>query len=543
MSYSGVRPGSTEDLMYGGGVHPATGDANNPFRQDMQVLYMQRNWGVMDLVSNGNEFLREYCRKTGARPVNQDTGQGFPPDTLVYTGGWFSRRPIIRQEPQEPEDAWYSRIDLSVLSPYTVRLIDNAASLILRRAIKIEGNGYWEVFAEDVDGWGSSINEFARRVLRSALTYGHSGILVDYPPLVPGVRTMADERMLGNRRPYFVGVSAPHILGWRQAAPYPTAPMTQLRLYETTTVPDGDYGQVSVEQVRVITPDRYETYRRTSNAVNGDRVPVQSGQNQLRQIPFVPLYTNRTGFLTSMPPLIDVAELNLTHYQAQADHLHAMHVAAQQKLVLEGFNESSVISGVNYAISMEPGSKAYVIQADSSSFGEKRELLLNLENQMSTLGVTKLLGQKFVAESADAKRVDQAQANSVMAIISLELQSVLNQTFALAASYLNITPPRVQIDRDFDFYRLLGQDAGVLSNMLKEGQMTPEMFVQTMRQGEWYSDTADVEREVAFIRENMVTKKEEMEQEQDQAQMQAERLSLAMQRPDPAQPVQPEDGN
>ena len=46
---------------------------------------------------------------------------------------------------------------------------------------------------------------------------------------------------------------------------------------------------------------------------------------------------------------------------------------------------------------------------------------------MSTLGVTKLFGQKFVAESAEAKRIDQAQSNSVLAIISQELESALNQ--------------------------------------------------------------------------------------------------------------------
>ena len=540
----GIRPGSTADLVQGGGVHAASGDADNPFRCDVQVHYMTRNWDVMDLVTHGNEFLRQYCRRTGARPLDTDTGLGFPPDTVLYTGGWDSRRPIIRQEPREPVDAWYARIDLSVLSPFTVRLIDNAASLILRRAITIEGNPYWRDFSEDVDGWGSSINEFARRILRSSLTYGHAGLLVDFPPFVD-VANLTQERAIPGRRPYFVSYDAPHILGWRQAAPYPTAPMSQVRLFERTTLPEGMYGQTEVEQCRVITPDQFMVYRRTPGGADAEAIPPQGGANTLGAIPFVPLYTNRTGFLTSMPPLVDIAELNLTHYQKQADQLHALHIAAMPQLVLEGWSEmeASTAKGVNFALNMDPGNKAYYINADASSFNAQEAKLASLEAQMSTLGVTKLLGQKFVAESADAKRVDQAQANSVMAIISLELQSVLNQAYGIAARYLNISPPTISIDRDFDFYRLLGQDVGVLADATKEGLVSPEMWVKTLKQGEWYSDTADLDAEIAYVEENMTTAKEDMAQQQQMEAERAERLSEAMANPQNGQEPAEEDSD
>ena len=162
--------------------------------------------------------------------------------------------------------------------------------------------------------------------------------------------------------------------------------------------------------------------------------------------------------LTSSPPMIDIANLNITHYQRQADLIHALHIAAMPILIIEGWEDpdDKLPVGVNYGMITTPGNKVYYVNADSGSFAAQQEEIMALQTQMSNLGISKLLGQKFVAESADAKRIDQAQANSVLATISQELEQALNQSFAFAARYLGIEPPTVTLDRDFDFYRLLG---------------------------------------------------------------------------------------
>jgi hypothetical protein len=115
---------------------------------------------------------------------------------------------------------------------------------------------------------------------------------------------------------------------------------------------------------------------------------------------------------------------------------------------------------------------------------------------MSTLGVTKLLGQKFVAESADAKRIDQAQSNSVLAIISQELESALNQAFDFASRYVGIEPPRIKVDRDFDFYRLIGQDVSVLSQLNESGKISDRLLLDVLRRGEVLPDNVDIEAEL-----------------------------------------------
>jgi hypothetical protein len=442
---------------------PPTGAvvSESPFVRSLDVIAMMPDWGVMAAVTRGTNYIR-------------DLSETYLP-----------------QEPREDEDAYRTRVDRSVLSPYTSRLVEVAAGAILRKPIRIEGDPYWLELANDIDGLGSNINEYARRALVSSLTYGHSAILVDYPAAA-GARNLAEERAQG-RRPYFVHVDAPQIWGWRKETG--TNRLLQVRIHDYDVRPLNDFGEEQIEQMRVIYPGKYDLYTLGQEVVEF----TASGGYSLDEIPLVPIYSNRRGLLISLPPLLDIANLNITHYQRQADLIHALHIAAMPTLVLEGWDDTTGSStmGVNYAIAMQPGNKAYYVQADATSFDAQMNELESLASQMSTLGVTKLFGQKFVAESAEAKRIDQAQSNSVLSILSQELESCLNQAFAFAARYVGMEPPTIVVDRDFDYYRLIGQDVSVLAQLNEMGKISDAMLLEILRRGEILPDTVDVEAEVA----------------------------------------------
>jgi hypothetical protein len=441
---------------------------------------MMPDWSVMAAVTNGTNYLR-------------DMSETYLP-----------------QEPREDDDAYQTRVDRSVLSPYTSRLIETAAGAILRKPIHIEGDPYWLEIAQNIDGLGSNINEYARRALVSSLTYGHSAILVDYPAAA-GAMNLAEERAMG-RRPYFVHVDAPQIWGWRKEPV--TNRLTQVRIHDYDVRPLNEFGEEQIEQMRVIYPGRYDLYTLGQEVVEF----TSTGGYSLDEIPLVPIYSNRRGLLISQPPLLDIANLNITHYQRQADLIHALHIAAMPTLVLEGWDDTtgSATMGVNYAIAMQPGNKAYYVQADATSFDAQMAELQSLESQMSTLGVTKLFGQKFVAESAEAKRIDQAQSNSVLSIISQELESALNQAFEFAAQYVGIEAPEITIDRDFDFYRLIGQDVSVLTQLNQLGKISDAMLLEILRRGEILPDNINIEDELEASTENALALPEAAENTGDE---------------------------
>ena len=449
------------------------GGADSPFTRTRAVLDQMKAWEIMKAVTLGTEYLR-------------DNSEAFLP-----------------LEPREDYEAYLSRVNRAVFSPYTQRLIRAAAGLILRKPITIDGDSYWtDIFNKNVDGCGSDLDEYARRNLICALTYGHSHTLVDFPAPT-GARSLAEERA-ENRRPYWIDVDPTNIYGWRLDREVNYGDLIQVRIAEKAVVPEGEFGEVVYNQVRVIEPGQYRVYRQkesdstlygTETGFSGqftapitpkDYELVDSGEFSLGEVPLVTVYTNKTDTLTSKPPLLDIAHLNLCHFQRQADLIHSLHVASQPMLVLEGWDDQTkdMSVSVNYAMATQPGNKVYYVEPASTAFEAQAAEIQEIEKQMASLGISTLSQQKFVAESADARRLDRVDTNSMLSMVALDLEQKLQKAFVLSAQYLGMEPPEITINKDFDIDRLIGQDVTALTSLFEQGVLGRDEFRQILVQGE-----------------------------------------------------------
>ena len=461
----------------------SVGGSDSPFTRTRAVMDMVKGWEIMKAVTNGTEYLR-------------DNSEAFLP-----------------LEPREDYTAYLSRVNRAVFSPYTQRLIRAATGLIMRKPITLVGDPYWtDVFAKDVDGCGSDLDEYARRVLICSLTYGQSHILVDYPAPT-GALSLAEERAQ-NRRPYWIEIDPTNIYGWRLDREVNYGSIIQVRIAEKAVVPSGEFGEQVFDQVRVIEPGKFSIYRKVSpkkDLINledssyagnfdgpeneKDYELVDSGVFSLGEVPLVSVYSGKTDTLTSKPPLLDIAYLNLAHFQRQADLIHSLHVASQPMLVLEGWDDQTkdTTISVNYAMATQPGNKVYYVEPASSAFEAQTNEIQELQLQMATLGISTLSQQKFVAESADARRLDRVDTNSMLSMVSLELEQKLQKVFNLSANYLGIEPPEVKISRDFDIERLIGQDITALTSLFDQKVIDREEFRDILVQGEVLPNATETE--------------------------------------------------
>ena len=452
----------------------SVGGIDSPFTRTRAVLDMMKGWEIMKAVTEGTEYLRE-------------NSEAFLP-----------------LEPREDYDAYLARVNRAVFSPFTQRLIRAATGLVLRKPITLTGDPYWtEMFKMDVDGCGSDLDEYARRILMCSLTYGQSHILVDYPA-PSGALSLAEERQQ-NRRPYWIEVDPNNLYGWRLDRESNYGNLIQARIAEKAVLPDGDFGEKVYDQIRVIEPGRYRVFRKkeqieemydvSDNSVTGnfemgsadkDYKQVESGEFSLGEIPLVTVYSGKTENLVSKPPLLDIAYLNIAHFQRQADLIHSLHVASQPMLVMEGYDDQTkdLAISVNYAMATQPGNKVYYVEPASSAFDAQSAEIKELQMQMATLGISTLSQQKFVAESADARRLDRVDTNSMLAMVSMELEQKLQKCFNLSAEYVGIEPPEVKISRDFYIERLIGQDITALTSLFDQQVIDREEFRDILVQGE-----------------------------------------------------------
>ena len=452
----------------------SVGGIDSPFTRTRAVLDMMKGWEIMKAVTEGTEYLRE-------------NSEAFLP-----------------LEPREDFTAYMARVNRAVFSPFTQRLIRAATGLVLRKPITLTGDPYWtEMFKMDVDGCKSDLDEYARRILMCSLTYGQSHILVDYPA-PSGAVSLAEERQQ-NRRPYWIEVDPNNLYGWRLDRESNYGNLIQVRLAEKAVLPDGQFGEKVFNQIRVIEPGRYRVFRKTDqidemydvsdNSMTGsfemglaekDYKQVESGSFSLGEIPLVTIYSGKTENLVSKPPLLDIAYLNLAHFQRQADLIHSLHVASQPMLVMEGYDDQTkdLAISVNYAMATQPGNKVYYVEPASSAFDAQSAEIKELQMQMATLGISTLSQQKFVAESADARRLDRVDTNSMLAMVSMELEQKLQKAFNLSAEYVGLEPPEVKISRDFDIERLIGQDITALTSLFDQQVIDREEFRDILVQGE-----------------------------------------------------------
>ena len=109
---------------------------------------------------------------------------------------------LLPIEPREDTAAWKRRVSHAVLSPFTMRIAEQAAGLILRKPIQLEPkeedgqvDEYWETWIENV-GYGTSLTSL-RAMLNSPLPA--TAPLDDFPSTEPA-ENLLQERQLGRGR-------------------------------------------------------------------------------------------------------------------------------------------------------------------------------------------------------------------------------------------------------------------------------------------------------------------------------------------------------
>jgi len=404
-------------------------------------------------------------------------------------GGTFAirkgHRKYLPQEPREQDSSYDVRLQRSVCSPYTIRIERMLAGMLTRKPVRLDD--VTDQIREqlfDVDLQGNDLQSWLFSTSKLCLRYGHVGVLVDAP------------KAGDNGRPYWISYSPKDILGWRHELTDGQQRLTQLRLSEKILVPDGLYGEKQVEQVRVLTPGAFEIFQKDQK---GDFRVVDEGTTSLSEIPFSVAYSNRTGVLESFPPLADIAELNLQHYQVQSDLSNQLHISAVPLLALFGFPQSAeeISAGPGEAFALPETARAEFIEPAGNSYDAQFRRLDQIVEQINELGLAAVMGAKLSAETAESKRIDRSQGDSTMMVVAQQMQDMIDNCLRFHADYLQESQAGSSlVNRDFMGARLEPQEIQALLQLYTAGTVTQETLLLQLEAGEVLGDDFDVEAEI-----------------------------------------------
>lgn len=322
----------------------------------------------------------------------------------------------LPKEIAESDSEYMLRLKRAYLKPALRVAVETAVGRVFQNEVVTDGVApAVRALLDDVDQCGNDLTTFLARCFFDMLAYGRAHILADHPPMPEGA-TMADARRDG-ARPYLVRIDPRSLIGWRQRRGPGPERLEQARFYEYVPAPTGPYDDDTVEpQIRVLSAAGQEVWaaaptttasgdaeRRRAAAsgalaigVGGDwtlRASYPADPKLRGEVPLTTVYAERTGFMQSRPPFIDLAWLNLAHWQSYSDYRNILHVAMVPFLVARGVSEdAALVVGVSSMTKLSsPESDIRWVEHSGAAIAAGRQELLDLETLMDGIGAASLV--------------------------------------------------------------------------------------------------------------------------------------------------------
>lgn len=411
---------------------------------------------------------------------------------------------LLPQYPAEDDDSYKERLRLSTLLPAYSETVGNMTSRVFAEPLQVGDDVPEDIveMAKDIDCAGNDLNSWSVGFFSEGMSHGLCHAFVDHQR-ADAVKTKAEEKAAGVR-PYVVMVKPEQVLGWRSK----NGVLSMIRFIEVVEEEDGEFGAICVEQIRVLEPGAWRIYRRKEKG--GEFAIHDEGVSSLTNIPWVTFYTGRTGFMTAKPPLLELAHLNVKHWQSQSDQDNILHVIRVPILVRIGvqmsFNEQGV--PVPPAFKVGTGSLTDLPKEGDLKYVEHtgqaveagRNSLKDLIDEMRMAGAKLLTPDKSATKTATQAEEEAAQELSPLARMAHHFADCLAQLLQYMADYRSLGDGgTVEMRGNFDVDYMPEVSLPTLVSMANAGMISKETLFTEMQRRGVISDEYDWEEELAKI--------------------------------------------
>ncbi|MBY0238478.1 MAG: DUF4055 domain-containing protein [Burkholderiaceae bacterium] len=386
--------------------------------------------------------------------------------------------------PGEDQEAHKTRLAVATLFPAYQRTVEVLGAKPFSKPVTFGDDVPTKLqeWCQDVDRNGSNLHAFLSAICDEVLGYGFSGILVDYPPTRdendnPLYVTKAAEEAAGVR-PYFVQIHPRNILGWRKDR----AGLSQLRLLEIESVADGEFATKDIEQVRVLGRGTWQIWRKSESAGKETWVIHAQGTTTLKSIPFVPVNAKHPGSMFARPPLLELAHMNVEHWQSKSDQQNILHVARVPILFARLLGESALTVGAGSAVKAEhPEADLKFVEHSGAAIEAGRMSIHDLEDRMRQAGA-ELLVIKPGNTTEVQTLADNEQGSCALKKSAENIEDAADQALQFMADWVGETEGgHVTIFKDFGAATLAEASAELLLKSNQAGKLSDESYYEELQ--------------------------------------------------------------
>jgi hypothetical protein len=366
---------------------------------------------------------------------------------------------LLPKWPKEESEDYCNRLKLSTLLPAYSETIKNNTGRVFAGPILLGEDVPPAIveFSEDFDRQGNNLQVWAKSFFANGLSRGLCHALADYPNIKPSgdteqLVTLADAQAI-KARPYAIIIRPQQVIGWRVSNRDGKHVLEQFRYMESVEEEDGEFGMRCIPQIRILVPGGWMTYREQEKDGRKEWVLHEKGATSLDHIPLTTYYTNRTGYMTATPPLLELAYLNVKHWQSQSDQDNILHVARVPMLAISGIDDDTweLKVGTANATKLPTGGDMKWVEHTGKSIDAGRTSLTDLEDQMRVAGAKLLEREKRAVMTATQSEEEAAQELSPLQAMALGLEDAIDQILQHFAELSGLPEGgHVQVQGNFD---------------------------------------------------------------------------------------------
>lgn len=397
------------------------------------------------------------------------------------------------------------------------RTVDGLSGAIFQKAPALKMPERIRDHAKDVTLTGASAELFGLRTTREVLTTGRYGVLVEMAgPDAP------------EQRPYWAGYRAEDVIAWRTERRGGDLVLTCVVLRENIEEqdPKDEFATTACEQYRVLmlapgkTDSTVYTQQIWRKAEGGDKekptwVVVDEAIPSRRAvpldfIPFVFIGPTSTAADIEKPPLVDLADVNLSHYRNMADLEHGLHHVGVPQLVISGNvaggNSNGPLDfGSGVAICLDTGGDAKILQADGELLGALERADERKRKLMATLGARLLEEQAGAAETATAVGMRHSGEHATLRTVAQAIEQGLTMALQWHVWWMGTeaTPEdtKATYELNKEFFAVKASPDEVRAALLawQAGGISFETFYERLQKGGWSREGVTAEEELRAI--------------------------------------------
>jgi hypothetical protein len=374
------------------------------------------------------------------------------------------------------------------------RTLKGLVGLMTEREPKIEAPDEMRPYFEDIDHQGTSFAELLRNTVEEVWLTGRFGLLVDFP--VEGGRA------------YTVPYVAENILNWNLNPQTRELEMLVLQEEKFWPQPNTIHFISRYNEFRLLRLEpgnkEYsgEVWRRSTvdtSLGSLNRRSIINPRIRGEAIDFIPFtFITPNGITASLvkPPMLDIVDVNLSHYRTSADLEHGRHFTALPVPVVTGCDSDEPLRvGSEKAWVLPPHqAKAYYLEFTGQGLQSLEKALKEKSDQMAIFSTRLMDTSTRGSESPDNVRIRHSSDAANMTRIAITIENGFNRHYNMIKEMEGIPGPPVQITLNKHFLdpRMPASELKEIVKAFVDGAINEETLIFNLTRGDiMQTDTLD----------------------------------------------------